>query len=988
MTFKVENQVNLSPKVGAIVSCRQRQWVVLPSDLPNLIRLRPLSGNEEQVCGIFHGLGETVEPAVFPPPSPETLQNHESAQLLLDATRLSLRSGAGPFRCLGRLSVRPRPYQLVPLLMALKQDTIRLLISDDVGVGKTIETGLIIRELLDRGEIKRIGVLCPPQLCDQWQKELKEKFHIDAVVIRSGTVSKLERSLPSGDSHIFSYYLHIIVSLDYAKSDRRRASFLTHCPDLVVVDEVHTATSGRDGTTQQRHQLVSQIAQQPQQNLILLTATPHSGIEADFLSILGLLKPEFSQLMLDALTEEQRTELAKYFIQRRRADVRTWIDDTPFPERESVEESYRLSKEYRELFDEVYDFARGLVTTVDDSFSYAQRRGRYWSALAIIRCVMSSPAAAVATLSRQASKEGSSRDEVIEELNEDLAATYVYDPTDTEQMVDVAPSVVVEQGKQTYSEADKRKLRSFVKRAETLQGKLDKKLQTAISLVKTLLNDGYQPIIWCRYITTANYYANALREALEQKRGSKVRVIAITGEQSEDEREIRLAELSNYEKRVLVATDCLSEGINLQNQFNACLHVDLPFNPNRLAQREGRIDRYGQPAKTVKCILYYGQDNPVDGAILEVLLRKAVTIHRSLGITVPIPMNSASVQEAVFQSLFEKSTTTARQLTIFDYLEDEESPVAQIHQNWDYAVEKERLNRTRFAQRAIKAEEVEQELRESDEILGNEQDVERFVCNACQRMGTPLVKKKRFWELPVIPNCVQPLLGDKPRKIVFTHPAPEGVEYVGRNHSLVEGLARYLFEEALESTKPTASRCGVTVTKDVDKPTFILLLRLRHLLEGKISRRSVNVSFAGENQRNANVSFADENKQDASLNYVSEQDAHIPNSPTSLAEECLIRAFTGTPSNPQWLSQVETLELLAKVTPSGDLPLNRQQEWVEKILQRLADLEEGLKTIAIERANILLDSHRRVRKVTKEAQVKVIPQLPMDILGIYILLND
>jgi superfamily II DNA/RNA helicase len=152
--------------------------------------------------------------------------------------------------------------------------------------------------------------------------------------------------------------------------------------------------------------------------------------------------------------------------------------------------------------------------------------------------------------------------------------TYVYDPTDTEQTVDVAPSVVVEQGKQTYSEADKRKLRSFVKRSETLQGKLDKKLQSAIALTKNLLNNGYQPIIWCRYIATANYYANALREALEQKKGSKVRVIAITGEQSEDEREIRLAELSNYEQRVLVATDCLSEGINLQNHFNACIHID------------------------------------------------------------------------------------------------------------------------------------------------------------------------------------------------------------------------------------------------------------------------------------------------------------------------------------------------------------------------------------------------------------------------------
>lgn len=164
-----------SAKPGSIVICRQRQWVVLPSDNSEVVRLRPLSGNEEQICGVFTRLGlENIEPAQFNPPNPETIQNHTAAQLLMDATRLSLRSGAGPFRCLGRLSVRPRPYQLVPLLMALRLETVRLLVADDVGIGKTIEAGLIIRELLDRGEAKRMAVLCPPQLCDQWQRELKQ----------------------------------------------------------------------------------------------------------------------------------------------------------------------------------------------------------------------------------------------------------------------------------------------------------------------------------------------------------------------------------------------------------------------------------------------------------------------------------------------------------------------------------------------------------------------------------------------------------------------------------------------------------------------------------------------------------------------------------------------------------------------------------------------------------------------------------------------
>ena len=926
---------------GSIVSCRQRHWVVLPSEDSEIVRLRPLSGNEEQICGIFKPLNlEEVEAAQFPPPEANAIQDRAAAQLLLDAARLSLRSGAGPFRCLGRLSVRPRPYQLVPLLMALRLEIVRLLIADDVGVGKTIEAGLIARELLDRGEVKRLAVLCPPQLCDQWQWELQQKFHINAVVIRSGTVAKLERGLPSGDSHIFSYYPHIIVSLDYAKSDRRRASFLTHCPDLVIVDEAHTASSRNDRSSeQQRYQLVKQIAQKEDQHLILASATPHSGIEASFRSILGLLKPEFEQFDLNALTESERTELVRHFVQRRRADVKHWLGtDTPFPQRESLEAPYNLSKDYRNLFEEVYDFARGIVQGASPHLSYAQRRGRYWSALAIVRCVMSSPAAAIATLSRAANKKTQGA-ELANELDEELAASYVYDLTEQEQSVDVAPTVVVEQGQQTYEESEKRQLKAFVRTAEQLQGRKDHKLQSAIALVRDLLKEGMNPIVWCRYIATANYVAQELREKIETKKNN-IRVVAITGELSEDEREIRLTELASYPQRVMVATDCLSEGVNLQEHFTAVIHYDLPWNPNRLEQREGRVDRYGQSAPTVKCILLYGQDNPVDGAVLEVLIRKAATIHRTLGITVPVPTDSTAVQEAVFKSLFEQADT-ARQLTLFDLMETE-PPIAQVHESWDRAVEQEKQNRTRFAQRAIKPEEVERELTESDRILGDEADVAQFVRGACERLGTPLLKKKAGWHLPHVPQCVQPLLGTQPRLIAFTTPTPEGVEYVGRNHPLVEGLARYLFEEALENQHdPTAARCGFTVTDAVSQPTTVLLLRLRYLL-------------------------------------------HSPKHEPLLTEECLVQGFTGTLANPQWLAPEDTQSLLQQVEPTGDLSLERKRLTLSRLLSNLEDLTPHLEAIAAEQAQVLLQSHRRVRHLTQEGRVQVKPQLPMDILGIYV----
>ncbi|WP_051036467.1 helicase-related protein [Pleurocapsa sp. PCC 7327] len=553
---------------------------------------------------------------------------------------------------------------------------------------------------------------------------------------------------------------------------------------------------------------------------------------------------------------------------------------------------------------------------------------------------MSSPAAAIATLSRLSGK-GAGADSLAGELDEELAATYVYNPTEQEMAIDVSPTVVVEQGQQSYGESQKRKLREFVKAAEQLKGSKDAKLQQLIALVKDLLKEGLNPIVWCRYIATANYVAQSLRDELEKKKGSNVRVIAITGGLSKDEREIRLDELKASPQRVMVATDCLSEGVNLQEHFTAAIHYDLPWNPNRLEQREGRIDRYGQPLPTVKCILLYGQDNPVDGAVLEVLIRKAVTIYRTLGITVPVPMDSATVQEAVFKSLFEKVPANC-QLSLFDLLQDTQSPVATVHQNWDRAVEREKQNRTRFAQRSIKPEEVERELLESDRILGNDADVEQFVKQACDRLKAYLIKQKNGWYLPNIPHCLIPTLGNQPRLITFSHPAPEGVEYVGRNHPLVEGLARYLLEDALENREsPTAARCGVTVTDAVAVPTSILLLRLRYLLES--------------------------NKHS-----------------TLLAEECLVVGFTGSPSQPQWLSDDEVLTLLQRVEPVDDLPLQRKRIAIERLLSHLPDLDSQLEQIAQTRSQSLLQSHRRVRAMTQEGQVRVKPQLPMDILGVYL----
>ncbi|HMY58099.1 MAG TPA: helicase SNF2, partial [Pseudomonadota bacterium] len=143
------SQTSYTP--GSLLRARGREWIVLPGSIGDLLRVRPLSGSEEDHALIHIGLEtEPVGDAAFPPPDLRKRAGHDAALLLRDALILSLRRGAGPFRGFGQIAVEPRAYQLVPLLMALKQDPVRLLIADDVGIGKTIEASLIARELLDR----------------------------------------------------------------------------------------------------------------------------------------------------------------------------------------------------------------------------------------------------------------------------------------------------------------------------------------------------------------------------------------------------------------------------------------------------------------------------------------------------------------------------------------------------------------------------------------------------------------------------------------------------------------------------------------------------------------------------------------------------------------------------------------------------------------------------------------------------------------------
>jgi superfamily II DNA or RNA helicase len=910
-------------KAGALVRVRDRDWVVLPSNDENLVLLKPLGGSEDEVTGVYLPLAfenDKLESTSFLWPTAGDLGDISSARLLFNAVRLSFRNGAGPFRSLAKLSFRPRSYQIVPLIMALRQPgSIRLLIADDVGVGKTIEALLIIKELLERREINRFAVIALPHLCEQWQGELKDKFGIDAVIIRSNTQARLDREI-QGDRSVYDYYPYQIISLDYIKSDQRRQVFIQESPELVIVDEAHTCTrpAGVNLTQQQRHHLIYDLAQKENQHLILLTATPHSGKAEQFSSLLGLLKKEYSRLDLPIASQSERKDLAEHYVQRRRADVLKWMDeDTPFPKRDAGEYQYDLSAKYAGFYENVLSFALGLIKGSDRKTGRA--RYRYWSALALLRGVMSSPATGLEMIKKKiAGKETDITDDA-DGLSEADINPIMDEDYGTAK--DFTPTAVFE--KTDWSTSENKQLAELAGQIQALHGlEHDKKAVRALEIISQWLKEGLNPVIFCRFIATANYLGCVLKPHL-QKIHADMNVQVITSEDPDEVRKSRIDDMESTKYRVLIATDCLSEGINLQDKFTAVLHYDLPWNPNRLEQREGRIDRFGQTASVVKAYLLYGNNNPIDGVVLKVLLRKVREIHKATGISIPFPEDSQSLMDSVLQAVLLSAPpqTQSQQLTLqFNNADEVQEKELIATKAIEEAAKRETASRNIFAQHAIKANEIEQDLQQSDEAIGNPKAVEFFVTDALTHLlGVQITKDRKGYVLYTanLPPVLKGMLPQAAQlKVSFYSPTPEGYLYIGRNHLFVEQLCQHLMAHSLKRDKHYGpARASVIRCHDVSIKTTLLLFRVRNVIEERQTGKQL------------------------------------------VAEEMLVWGYQGSAGDNQILAADEIKNLMGNAVPTSNLSDQAKADFLENELGMVKNLGATLDQIAIKRAEILVEAH-------------------------------
>jgi superfamily II DNA or RNA helicase len=950
-------------KPGKLVKFRGRRCVVQPSSDSEIILLKPLGGSDDEMISVFEPIlqaHDKVEDDQFELPDKSDLDSFLTAKLLYDAARLSFRQVSGPFRCMGKLSFRPRSYQLVPLIMALKQPVTRLLIADDVGIGKTIEAILILREMLERGTIKTFAVLCPPHLCEQWQKELSDKLDIDAVIIRSSTAAGLERKIVGDDTlNVFNYYPYQVVSIDYVKNgSQKMPAFIKDVPDLVIVDEAHTCTKNLDfkkaSQSQQRYELLEKIAKNEKQNLLLLTATPHSGKDGEFKSLLGLVNPEFETYNFSNLETSEKRKVASHFIQRKRSNIEKWLDEeTPFPKRTTEELPYTLSdsSDYFKLYQDVLKFARGIST---EGVTENKARIKYFAALSLLRGVMSSPAAGYEMLLKRKSKITEPEEVNAEEVIDNPNIEKWDEQSDTEQIE------IIERAGLTESEWNT--LHKLSQRAADLTNiDKDQKVKRGVEQIKIWINKGQNPIIFCRFIATAHYVAKILKQHLPKE----VDVRAITSELSDEERREKIDEMAKSPKRILVATDCLSEGINLQDKFNAILHYDLPWNPNRLEQREGRVDRYGQPGwidksgnhqNTVDVKILFGEDNPMDVVVLKIIIEKIQRIQSTSGVRIALADDNRSVMDKVLKEVLlnpDKAQNRFAKQTRLDFGPSPELDEldVEITNEIEAAREKAEKIHSIFTHSNIMPEEVKKDLQEVDQAIGDVATLEAFVLAAAKLLGANFesIQGGYIFKKMNMDDWMASALGQGDKiHISFESPTPQGFRYIGRNHRFVEQLCHRIIANSLDKERKgnKAARASVFRTDAVQTQTTLIQFRVRNVIR-EVSKQHEMVS-----------------------------------------EEMFLWGYEQTADGIQALD-IEQCKTILNTSSALDISRERQEIIFDKELQHFEELHPDFIEVVAKRSEELVNAHTRFAKFIGAKRFEAVtPVLPPDILGVYVLIPN
>ncbi|GIV03543.1 MAG: helicase SNF2 family protein [Fimbriimonadales bacterium] len=649
------------PEPGQLVEVRRRQWIVSEVDgravapgLPknHLVRLASIDedalGEELEVVWELEPGAHVLERAGLP--RVDGLDAPETLEAFLDAVRWGAATNAdrGYLQAPFRSGVSIEDYQLDPLVRAIDMARTNLLIADDVGLGKTIEAGLVLQEMLIRHRVRTVLVLCPASLQEKWRVEMLEKFGLDFRIVDTEYVKRLrrERGLHANP---WTSHPRLIASIDWAKQGEGFRLLRDAVPphvtyprtfDLLIVDEAHNVapTVGRYAVESLRTRLVRFLAPHFQHKLFL-TATPHNGYTESFTALLELLDDQ--RFARNVMPNED--QLARVMVRRLKSDLVDAEGQPIYPKRRLEPLPIHYTEEERSL--------RRLL---DDYIAKREAKDRDQSTVAhfvyqlLRKRLSSSPAALAATLERHAATlegrgdEESKPDRLDDRILHRAIARTEEDYADDEERerAEAEATEVVSRRLRPLTEEERRLLDALRRRAQDAANRPDSKARAVLAWLDEHIRPGgvwsdTRVILFTEYRTTQRW----MQQILASHGYGGDRLMLLYGGMDPKEREAVKAAFQASPQdspvRILLATDAASEGIDLQNHCHYLIHLEIPYNPNVMEQRNGRIDRHGQRAPEV--VIWH----PVDaegghGEDILRALRKLEAMRADMGSVNPV----------------------------------------------------------------------------------------------------------------------------------------------------------------------------------------------------------------------------------------------------------------------------------------------------------------------------------------------------------------
>ena len=822
------------PEAGRLARVRDRIWLIsdvsfsddVISNSATLVTLESLEDSDQgsKTSVIFEReVDFQVLPENILPDIGNSLDTPAVFDSFVNALRWTNKSilGGGVIRAPFYGAIQQQTFQLEPVIKALSMPRISLLIADDVGLGKTIEAGMIIQELILRGKARRILLVCPASLQLQWQWEMENKFGLDFKIVDSNQITKFKREYGINVNPWLAFP-RIIASMDFIKMEGRKTEFLRSCEvnsgkyirswDLLVVDEAHNAMPQptkeyyRDSD---RTKMLNEIGRHFEHK-IFLTATPHNGRKESFVAFLDMLDPlSFNRGEDPALNKASfKRRLDRIMVRRLKrgpTGVKDSLGRAMFAGREIVPLDIDPSEDEKKSLNLLNQYIHQRVRGGENG---EKNRPVEFAMTILKKRLLSSPRAFYNSIVVHTQHLNDANDSplylklIVDRLDEDWDNDVVREQTEQE----LISATAADNGKNNLSE--------LINVASRLRNKPDSKVKELIRWIDNNLKENgrwnrERVVIFSEFKDTMEYITDQLIDhGVEEER-----ILQLYGGMEMGKREAIKAmfetDPDESPARILVATDAASEGINLQQHCRYMFHMEIPWNPIRLEQRNGRIDRHGQSRDVTIYHPVYRNDS--DSQFLKTIVRKVEQIREDLTTMNPVIADKIQKQMLGIEKMDEKLLDAMRDDLTRDLL-DVRSEAANLGQK--IAESREKLNLTPDTVRelldsAIKLNGVPSGVKP---VEGNLYKIERLP-DGWKELHKYILQDGRT------------------RLLSFVPPTGAKAQHLHPNHPLVKKAITYfranIWSRVIEGTNQKLNKvtCKVVPSGKMDVPHVLLYVR-------------------------------------------------------------------------------------------------------------------------------------------------------------------